>query len=189
MRKQIAEDPKHFYSYGKDFLSLAFPIVNEHEQRLKEKEDSEARWKTEKGFDNLLRNENFNAHPKRPPQSILDDLTIPYVEQMKEKMATMKGRPPFVQEDVNKPDFFTNFRCPYTFADNGFFKTVFISGDDMVREMAETKAKEAEDWKKKVVVGSTHFTVNTRMPKHIAQVDKNRTMLEEDPKKIGLRLS
>ena len=80
MRKQIAEDPKHFYSYGKDFLSLAFPIVNEHEQRLKEKEDSEARWKTQKGFDNLLRNENFNAHPKKPPQSVLDDLQIPYVD-------------------------------------------------------------------------------------------------------------
>ena len=59
----------------------------------------------------------------------------------------------------------------------------------MVREMAEAKLKEAEDWKKKVVVESTHFTVNTRQPKHIAQVDKNRTMLEEEPKKIGLRLS
>jgi hypothetical protein len=34
---------------------------------LKEKEESEARWKTAKGFDNLLRNENFNAHPKKPP--------------------------------------------------------------------------------------------------------------------------
>jgi hypothetical protein len=45
---------------------------------------------------------------------------------------------------------------------------VFISGDDMVREMAEAKLKEAEDWKKKVVVESTHFTVNTRQPKHIA---------------------
>lgn len=33
-----------------------------------------------KGFDNLLRNENFNTHPKKPPQSTLDDLQIPYVE-------------------------------------------------------------------------------------------------------------
>lgn len=74
----------------------------------------------------------------------------------------MKGRPPFVPDDSRKHEFFTNFRCPQTFADNGFFKTVFISGDDMVKEMAETKIKEAEDWKKKVVVESTHFTVNTR---------------------------
>lgn len=142
--------------------------MNEHEQRLKEKEDSEARWKTQKGFDNLLRNENFNAHPKKPPQSTLDDLQIPYVEQLREKMSTMKGRPPFVPDESKKQDFFTNFRCPQTFADQSFFKTVFISGDDMVREMAEAKLKEAEDWKKKVVVESTHFTVNTRQPKHIA---------------------
>jgi hypothetical protein len=104
-------------------------------------------------------------------------------------MATMKGRPPFVPDDTRKQDFFMNFKCPQTFADPSFFKTVFISGDDMVREMAAAKAKEAEDWKKKVVVNNLHFTVNTRQPKHIAQVDKNRTMLEEPPKKLGFRLS
>lgn len=49
--------------------------------------------------------------------------------------------------------------------------------------------KEVEDWKKKVVVGNTHFTVNTRQPHYIAQADKMRTMLEEQPKKVGLRLS
>jgi hypothetical protein len=54
---------------------------------------------------------------------------------MKEKMATMKSRPPFVSEEHGgKPDFYTNFRCPGTFADRSFFKTVFISGDDMMRE-------------------------------------------------------
>jgi hypothetical protein len=74
LRKQVATDPAHFYSYSKDFLSLAFPIVNEHEQRLKEKEDSEARWKTKTGFDNLIRNTNFAAHPKKPPQSVIDNL-------------------------------------------------------------------------------------------------------------------
>lgn len=31
MRKQISEDPKNFYSYSHDYLSLAFPIVNENE--------------------------------------------------------------------------------------------------------------------------------------------------------------
>jgi len=39
MRKQVAADPSNFYTYGKDFLSLAFPIVNENEIRTKEKED------------------------------------------------------------------------------------------------------------------------------------------------------
>ena len=56
MRKQISNDPKHFYSYSKDFLSLAFPIINEHENKLKEKEDNEMHWKTKNGFDNLIKN-------------------------------------------------------------------------------------------------------------------------------------
>jgi hypothetical protein len=138
----------------------------------------------------LIKNTNYGEHPKKPPQSVLDDLQIPYVEQMKDKMSVMKGRPPFVPDPHSlKPDFFTNFRCPQTFADNDFFKTVFISGDDMVKEMQEAKLKEAEDWKKKVVVDNLHFTVNTRQPEHIAQIDKIKTLLEERPKKIGLRLS
>jgi hypothetical protein len=72
---------------------------------LKEKEDNEARWKSSNGFDNLIKNANFAAHPKCPPQSVLDDLRIPYVEQMKEKMATLKGRPPFIHDDSGKPGF------------------------------------------------------------------------------------
>ena len=190
LRKEIANDHKNFYSYSQDFLSLAFPLVNEHEQKMKEKEDSEARWKTKSGFDNLICNANYAEHPKKPPQSILDDLQIPYVEQMKEKMTTVKARgaPYTLAESQSKVDFFTNFRCPPTFADNEFFKTVFISGDDMVKEMQEQKIKEQEDWKKKVVVGNTHFSVNTREP-DTSQVDKIKTLLEERPKKIGLRLS
>ena len=163
-------------------------MINENELKMKQKEESEARWKTKKGFDNLIKNANFAEHPKKPPQSVIDDLQIPYVEQMKEKMATIKGRPPFVPDGSGKPDFFMNFRCPQTFADPEFFKTVFISGDDMVKEMQEAKIKEQEDWKKKVVVDSTHFSVNTRAP-DTSQVDKVHTLLEERPKKIGLRLS
>jgi hypothetical protein len=31
LRKHIAEDNSKFYTYGKDYLSLAFPRVNEAE--------------------------------------------------------------------------------------------------------------------------------------------------------------
>jgi hypothetical protein len=58
----------------------------------------------------------------------------------------------------------------------------------MVKEMQEAKVREQEEWKKKVVVDSTHFSVNTRAP-DTSQVDKIKTLLEERPKKIGLRLS
>jgi hypothetical protein len=47
----------------------------------------------------------------------------------------MKGREPFKPDDWSKPvDFAKNFRVPPTFSDREFFNTVFISGDDMVKE-------------------------------------------------------
>lgn len=43
-----------------------------------ERKASEARWKTKKGFDNKDKVENFNAHPKKPPQAVLEDLRHSY---------------------------------------------------------------------------------------------------------------
>jgi hypothetical protein len=104
VRKQITNDTKNFYTYSKDYLSLAFPLINENEIKMKEKENNEARWKTKVGFDNVLKKDTFTEHPKRPPQSIIDDLQIPYVEQLKEKMEVLKGRAPFITGG-SVPDF------------------------------------------------------------------------------------
>ena len=133
LRKQIADDKKNFYTYSSDFLTLAFPLINENEIKMKEKEENEIKWKTKKGFDNLIKKNNYAEHPKKPPQCTIDDLQIPYVEQLKEKMEAMKGRQPFIPDD-GKSDFQKNFRVPPTFSDREFFNTVFISGDDMVKE-------------------------------------------------------
>jgi hypothetical protein len=47
-----------------------------------------------------------------------------------------------------------NIKCQPTFADPDYFKTVFLSGDDLTKQMEEDKLKEIEDWKHKVVVES-----------------------------------
>jgi len=159
VRLQIADDVKHFYSYSKDFLSLAFPLVNENEIRAKEKQETEARWKTQNGFDTLIKKTNYNEHPKKPPQSIIDDLQIPYVEQLREKQAALK--PSVAQIEEGKVDFRKDFRCPQTFSDREFFNTIFISGEGLEREMEEEKKKEYEEWKSKIVVGNPHFKVDT----------------------------
>ena len=69
---------------------------------MKEKEQNELGWKTKNGFDNLVKKQNYAEHPKKPPGSIIDDLQIPYVEQLKAKMAMMVGRPPFDHTEFNK---------------------------------------------------------------------------------------
>lgn len=80
LRKRIADDKGNFYSYSKEHLSLAFPLINENEIKVKEKEANEARWKTQKGFDNMLKQLNPNEHPKKPHQSKIDDLQFSHAQ-------------------------------------------------------------------------------------------------------------
>lgn len=77
LRKEISKDPSKFYTYSKEHLSLAFPIVNENEIAVKEKEYNESRWKTRSGFDNVMKRQNWNEHPKKPHPSTMDNLLIP----------------------------------------------------------------------------------------------------------------
>jgi hypothetical protein len=57
---------------------LAFPIVNENEIAIKEKEENERNWKTKAGFDNVMKRENWNEHPKKPHESVVKDLKSPH---------------------------------------------------------------------------------------------------------------
>ena len=78
MRNEIAKDPTKFYTYSSEHLSLAFPLVNENEIAVREKEENEAKWKTKAGFDRLGKKLNWNQHPKQPDQAKIEDLKFPY---------------------------------------------------------------------------------------------------------------
>ena len=76
MRKVVANDKEHFYTYSKDNLSGSFPLVNETEARLRAKQESEARWLNKRGFDKLGKRTNWNEHPKKPDPAKMDDLRM-----------------------------------------------------------------------------------------------------------------
>ena len=57
----------------------------------------------------------------------------------------------------------------------------------MVKELAEQKQKEIDDFNKKVVVANVNFMVNTREKAKVAQLDKYKNVREGDVNKIGLR--
>ena len=93
----------------------------------------------------------------------MDDLKIPYVQQKQETKQSQKAAV-YRPSDHGKEDFYSKVKGKnQTFSDPSYFNTVFISGDDMVKEMAELKQKEKEDFEKKVVVANQHFFVNTRV--------------------------
>ena len=45
----------------------------------------------------------------------------------------------FSTQEAGKEDFYSKVRSKAAFSDPSYFKTVFISGADMVKEMAEQK--------------------------------------------------
>lgn len=57
----------------------------------------------------------------------------------------------------------------------------------MVKEMAELKQREIDEFEKRVVVENKHFHVNTRVAAS-HQMNKNKSLLEDKAAKIGLRL-
>ena len=46
--------------------------------------------------------------------------------------------------EYGKADFYSKVKNKPVFSDPSYFKTVFISGEDMVKEMAELKQKEID---------------------------------------------
>ena len=74
-----------------------------------------------------------------------------------------------------------------TFSDPSFFKTVFVTGDDMVAEEKAIRQKEIDEWQKKMVVANRHFSVNTKVLE-THHLDKYKGLREGHVKKIGFRL-
>lgn len=187
MRQKIVKDKANFYTYSKDYLSLTFPLVNENEIALKEKEDNEASWKTKTGFDNVMKRQNWNEHPKKPHYSQIEALKVPHhlqVEDTKKKLQKHQ----FVPGEDGKPNFYGKVRATETFSRPDYFKTVFTClGDDAEKEELERKQKEIDDFSGKVVVDNTHFTVYTREKVKASQVDRLQNLRVDPVKKVGLR--
>ena len=134
-----------------------------------------------------MKRENWNEHPKRPDQSTIDNLKMPHYLQALETKKRMQGFA-FVPGENGKPDFQSKVKAQRpTFSQKEYFNTVFISGDDMMKELAEMKQKEIDDFNKKVVVANQHFQVNTMEKKKVVQLDRFKNIREGEVNKIGLR--
>ena len=132
LRKQILYDKKHYYTYSNDYNSGAFAIVNEAEERAKEKAKNQDSWISPTGFDNLNKRVNWNKHPKKPDAAKLDELLYPYVKQAETTKASLLSD----RDDDGKPVFFAGTKnLPFTFSDRSYFKTVFAdSAEDVSKQ-------------------------------------------------------
>ncbi|CAM9755289.1 unnamed protein product, partial [Choristocarpus tenellus] len=71
----------------------------------------------------------------------------------------------------------------------GFFQSVHLGGDGLAKEKADTKLKEEEIWKSKVVVDNTDFLVGSfSVRDRPLQVDRAKEILQSPIKKTAFRM-
>jgi hypothetical protein len=49
-------------------------------------------------------------------------------------MSLLKNQPPNAPDESYNTKFNMNFKCPKTFSEKDYFKTVFLSGDDLIKQ-------------------------------------------------------
>ena len=87
MRNKIANATgDNYYTYCKDYLSSAFPLVDQKLESQIEKRNSRSRWMNmSTDFDILNKRKDWNALPDRKPSpEAIQDLKIPYVQQIED---------------------------------------------------------------------------------------------------------
>ena len=57
----------------------------------------------------------------------------------------------------------------------------------MVKELADEKQRQIDEFNKKVVVDNQHFYVNTMEKQKVAQLDKYKNIREDAVNKVGIR--
>merc|ERR1719453_1431818 len=94
MRETLAKDKGATYTYSNDFQSLAVEMVDEDKVRRDEAAESQARWKTQRGFIYPAPRpaSEFNKHPKAPSGPRREELAQPWVENENNK-------PPMSRDD------------------------------------------------------------------------------------------
>jgi hypothetical protein len=82
------------------------------------------------------------------------------VQSLQDSKAVLNGKQ-YHPADEGKPEFQSKVKGPKDFSDPAFFKTIFISGQDMDKEIAEERKRQQEEFEKKVVVANKHFYVDS----------------------------
>jgi hypothetical protein len=75
VRKHVQENnKKNYYTYSREYLGAAFPVVDPQHQAQAEIRAREAKFKTPQGFDTLMKREDWNKLSKKPTEAALEAL-------------------------------------------------------------------------------------------------------------------
>ena len=195
MRQRLAKDKQATYTYGKEYGSLTVSLVDQAAEERQALDASKKAWKTVSGFiypPHRTRDEDM-VHPSRPPSPRIDELKEPWVDPgdvVAEELARRKASARLV---ADRP-LFKDKPCPQPlestrgcFGPKEIFKTVHATGDSLDAELEAARTAQLEEWKRKIVTGTTKFLGFTSHD-GMAKVNRLHSMLRtEEPKKKILK--
>eukprot|EP00736_Rhodelphis_marinus_P003466 Rmarinus@m.24685 len=181
LRKELVKDKDNYYTYSKEFFSLGFSLVEMSDVERKEKEANQAKWRTERGFVWPAPKDpsEYNVHPHKLSDHRVEDLKVPFVDNVYTRETSMtQPLPPSVK------DFNCTSKRPQLFEkDPQFFKSVHLAGVGLALEKEKQAREEEEAWRRKVVVDRDYLKFNlhglSRKKPH--PLDRGQTLRGSDP--------
>ena len=189
MRAKLGREKNTHFTYAHGYLAAAVSMVDETRLKKDQELESQAQWKTKRGFvyPAPKRVAEFAAHPRKPSTSRVEELKEPWVENemhplpVRRGSVLKEGQPDFDTIPAQGKELFggwhvPQYERPYDSQNVGseqrlprgkltlnanpdYFKSVHLTGAGLADEKAAQKAAEEAAWQAKVVVDHLDFKV------------------------------
>ena len=193
LRDKLSKNKGATFTYSKRFQSLSFCLVDEERVAQEDKEKSQQRFTTPSGFiyPAPRTSKESREHPRKLSQARIEELQQPYDFSRLDNRGALEEMQDLEDFDcvpTKEYEVFGGYNRDGT-RNPAFFKSVHLVGKEVHEEMEERKRKEAEDWRRKVVVDNLRFLPysGTKAQKP-SQLDKLKGILRGRPNKRGLKV-
>ncbi|KAJ0408803.1 hypothetical protein P43SY_000699 [Pythium insidiosum] len=202
LRRRLASDHNATYTFGPEFQSLAFPLVNPDELRQLEEREARKKWTTTRGFVYPAPRpvDEYNRHADAPSEVRREELREPFVDNVNHPKPLSRGEG---DESASGRAAFTTLPSKDmifggTNADGSvnaeYFRSVHLCGDGLQREMQEARAREQAEWERRLVVDRSqlkflaHGNICSLPRAQPSQLDKLRDILDGPVRSKPLRV-
>lgn len=197
MYKRLMQDPTATYTYSKDYPSQTIQLGSMESLTKLENKEENKKWITPEGFILDAKLPPFSkvsaARAEELAAGFADEDDLP-VDERGGHVST-NGRPEMDLSFV-PPQYFGGFKegkiidgrlIPSNEKDPDYTRSVFLSGESMIREQREYEENMKKEWLEKVVVDDIEFKPYIPFGEG-AQADKCGDILADPPKKLSLKM-
>uniref|UniRef100_A0A7S3LUI1 PLD phosphodiesterase domain-containing protein n=1 Tax=Palpitomonas bilix TaxID=652834 RepID=A0A7S3LUI1_9EUKA len=184
MRKRLAEDRHHHYTYSKEYATLSFALGGDELEDAQSDSRPAFKWPYPKAAGEWTK-------PDFPlSQSRVDELNSAWVEEEKESnrdRPSVGAAPSHLQR---RPKFDSTAKKGGLFEmDPAFFQSVHGAGVGLAMEKEEAKSAELNSYHSRLAVKDDHFHAywGGANREHPSQLDRKGTMLKGAPRKKALQ--